>query len=84
MITFKSKSERVVHAGKCLGKLIERPHLVEDGGNGLLVRFKLRPCGVKGMVLFDGEVVVIDGKEVDMFEVDAASVRTKTRTAILQ
>ena len=57
MITFKSKSERVVHAGKCLGKLIERPHLVEDGGNGLLVRFKLRPYGVKGMVLFDGEVV---------------------------
>ena len=50
MITFKSKSERVVHAGKCLGKLIERPHLVEDGGNGLLVRFKLRACGVKGMV----------------------------------
>ena len=50
----------------------------------LLVGFKLRPCGVKGVVLFDGEVVVIDGKEVDMFEVDAASVRTKTRTAILQ
>ena len=24
MITFKSKGERVVHSGKCLGKLIEQ------------------------------------------------------------